>query len=107
MSPVDCAHGIPLSLSCGACEADKGIAATLAVRASRYGDFTSQAALTQSVLDIWSATPVWATLDPVKKSSLFYIADKVARALNGDPEYTDNWHDIGGYAKLVEDRCKP
>ena len=23
---------------------------------------------------------------------------------NGDPNYADSWHDIAGYAKLVEDR---
>ncbi len=33
------------------------------------------------------------------------IADKIARILNGDPNYKDNWHDIQGYAKLAEDRC--
>jgi hypothetical protein len=32
------------------------------------------------------------------------ILMKLARALNGDPNDTDNWHDIQGYAKLVEDR---
>lgn len=30
------------------------------------------------------------------------IADKIARILSGDPNYADSWHDIGGYAKLVE-----
>ena len=32
------------------------------------------------------------------------IADKIGRILSGDPNYADNWHDIQGYAKLVEDR---
>jgi hypothetical protein len=27
---------------------------------------------------------------------------KITRILTGDPNYTDNWHDIAGYAKLVE-----
>jgi hypothetical protein len=30
------------------------------------------------------------------------IQHKIARILNGDPTYTDNWHDIAGYATLVE-----
>src|SRR5690606_10084595 len=29
---------------------------------------------------------------------------KIARILIGDPNYADNWHDIQGYAKLVEER---
>jgi len=32
------------------------------------------------------------------------ILHKIARIVNGDPDYTDSWHDIAGYAKLVEDR---
>ena len=30
------------------------------------------------------------------------IQHKIARVLNGDPNYPDNWHDIAGYARLVE-----
>jgi hypothetical protein len=48
----------------------------------------------------------WGRLTPDKRQALTVIADKIARILNGDPEYKDNWHDIGGYAKLAEDRCK-
>ena len=32
------------------------------------------------------------------------ILHKLARVLNGDPNYADNWHDIQCYAKLVEQR---
>lgn len=49
--------------------------------------------------------PNWDALDPVKKQALTVIADKIARVLNGDPNYRDNWHDMQGYAKLAEDRC--
>jgi hypothetical protein len=31
------------------------------------------------------------------------IQHKVARILNGEPDYSDNWHDIAGYATLVDD----
>ena len=31
------------------------------------------------------------------------ILHKIGRILNGDPNYADSWHDIAGYAKLVED----
>ena len=32
------------------------------------------------------------------------IFHKIGRIVNGDPNYADSWHDIAGYAKLVEDR---
>jgi hypothetical protein len=34
------------------------------------------------------------------------IMHKVARILNGDPNYADNWIDIAGYATLVADRLE-
>jgi hypothetical protein len=32
------------------------------------------------------------------------ICHKIARILNGDPNYADSWVDIAGYAQLVADR---
>jgi hypothetical protein len=37
------------------------------------------------------------------KEALDMVAHKIGRILNGDPTYTDSWHDIAGYSKLVED----
>ena len=47
-------------------------------------------------------SPNWAGLPAVHTQALEVIADKIARILTGDPNYADNFHDIGGYAKLVE-----
>jgi len=88
---------------------------TLAERGSRYGDFTDRAELAQELQDVMRGfrkpgpqgqiVNPWAKLDSVKRQALTVIADKIARILSGDPNYTDNWHDIQGYAKLAEDRC--
>ena len=81
------------------------IEATLAERGSRYGDFTDHAALAMSLKDRLRMEAGWASLSTDKQQALDVIADKIARILTGDPEYTDNWHDIQGYAKLAEARC--
>jgi hypothetical protein len=31
------------------------------------------------------------------------VQHKIARILNGDPEYHDSWFDIIGYTKLIAD----
>jgi hypothetical protein len=80
---------------------------TLAERALRYGDFTTHAAISQGLLRVMMQESGWRRLRDVHKEALTIIAHKIARILNGDPEYTDSWHDIAGYAKLVEDRCLP
>lgn len=82
------------------------VEATLAERGRRYGDFADYAVISQSLQDAMRETSGWAILSADKKQALTTIVDKIARILNGDPEYRDNRHDIGGYAKLAEDRCK-
>ncbi len=78
---------------------------TLAERGARYGDFTDHAHVAMDIKDRLRSTPNWDALTQDKQQALDVIADKIARILTGDPEYTDNWHDIQGYAKLAEDRC--
>jgi hypothetical protein len=43
----------------------------------------------------------WTGLAPDQQEALEMIQHKIARILNGDPDYFDNWHDIAGYATLV------
>lgn len=77
---------------------------TLAERGNRYGVFADHAKIAQGLQDVMRAAPRWQHLDFDMKQALSVIADKIARILNGDPFYTDNWHDLQGYAKLIEDR---
>lgn len=90
---------------------------TLAERGDRYGNYTGQAAIASNTIALWRGTnrmkmdgtgePAWPRLTPVQQRALEAIADKIARILNGDPNYADNWHDIAGYARLAEERCAP
>lgn len=80
------------------------LTATLAERGARYGKFEDHAVIAQGLKDQMWATEGWSRLAPDQRQALEVIQDKVARILNGDPDYTDNWHDIAGYSRLVEDR---
>lgn len=82
-----------------------GVPHTIADRDKRYGDFAETASISQLLQHAMHDTKGWSDLDPVKKEALTMIQVKVARILNGDPDYPDNWHDIQGYAKLAEDSC--
>ena len=48
----------------------------------------------------------WGRLNTAQEEALEMIAHKIARIINGDPDYKDNWHDIAGYATLVERSLK-
>lgn len=79
---------------------------TLKERGSRYGLFEDHAKLTQKLKLTMHTTDNWSKLSPSHKEALEMIAHKIARILNGDPEYKDSWHDIAGYASLAENDCR-
>lgn len=45
-------------------------------------------------------------LAPDQHEALDMIFHKVARIINGDADYVDNWKDIAGYATLISDRLE-
>lgn len=77
---------------------------TLKERGDRYGSFFDHAIIAQNLQDTMRKCEGWDMLAPDQKQALTVISDKIARMLNGQPDYRDNWHDIVGYAKLVDDR---
>ena len=77
---------------------------TLAERGNRYGSFTGHAQITQQIKMSMMLGDKWAYLAHDQAEALDMIAHKIGRILNGDPDYIDSWHDIIGYARLVEQR---
>jgi hypothetical protein len=80
---------------------------TLKDRGTKYGDFTDHARISQDLKQVMAATPGWQRLTPDKREALEMVQHKIARILNGNPEYLDSWVDLQGYAKLAADRLKP
>ena len=79
---------------------------TLAQRGEVYGRFVDHATISQSIKRAMRAAPGWQELPDDMRESLEMLAHKVARILNGNPDYVDSWHDVSGYATLVEKRLK-
>lgn len=84
--------------------APKGIADTLSERGNRYGRFEDHAMLAQALKYEMRRAPKWRQLADDQREALEMIQHKIARILNGDPDYADSWHDIAGYATLIDDR---
>lgn len=85
-----------------------GIDATLAQRQSTYGSFEDVAFVTENIMSILGSVRVngLSELPNTHRMALYMIASKMARIVNGDFNHIDSWHDIGGYAKLIEDLVK-
>jgi len=77
---------------------------TLNERQGRYGIFAEGAKIWQRLQGVVEGQPGWDRMEPDQQYAATMILMKLARALNGNPNDTDNWHDIQGYAKLIEDR---
>lgn len=80
------------------------VAETLKERGSRYGQFLGVGEISQCLKEVMRATPNWQHLAPDQSEALEMIASKIARILNGDQNFVDSWHDVAGYARLVEER---
>lgn len=80
--------------------------ATLAERGERYGTFMNNAMIAQLLKAVMVQGGSWDTMKADQREALEVICQKISRIVTGDPNYVDNWHDIQGYAKLVEDRLK-
>lgn len=79
---------------------------TLETRGTKYGEYVTLAATANEIKEAIKRGLNYNSLDPDMKESLDMIAHKMARILNGDPYYVDSWHDISGYATLVEERLR-
>jgi hypothetical protein len=77
---------------------------TLQLRESKYGKYETLAITAQQLKDIVRMGANYDSLSMPMKESVDMICHKIARIVNGgQPQEIDHWHDIAGYAKLVED----
>jgi hypothetical protein len=75
---------------------------TIHAREKTHGEYELQSALSQEIKRIMRITPNWEKLRYPMRESLDMIAVKISRILHGDPTHADSWHDIAGYARLID-----
>jgi len=74
---------------------------TLALRKSTHGSFRLNAEASQTLkttIEVHRSK----SLTTYHREALHAICAKIARIITGDPDHADSWHDIAGYATLVE-----
>jgi hypothetical protein len=78
------------------------IGKTLTERHAVHGAFVDQAEISQALSDVMRRATNYKSLTPHQREALEMIQHKIARILEGDRNHIDHWHDIAGYATLVE-----
>lgn len=78
------------------------IAQTLNNREQTHGAFTHNANTSQLLKLVVRQNQRWHQLPDTHRESIEMILHKVSRAINGDHKNADTFHDIAGYATLVE-----
>lgn len=87
-------------------ETGTDVGAILNERHTTYGTFTGVARNAQRLKLCIQQGDSYHRLAPDQKEALDMIASKLARIVNGDPDYADSWVDVAGYAKLISDRLQ-
>ena len=76
---------------------------TLKIRGNVHGNFVDSAYFKDGVRTLIRQTPNYYSMGPACRQALFMIVEKMGRILYGEPIFADHWHDISGYAKLIDD----
>lgn len=80
------------------------VSGTLVARKKVHGEFANDARTAQGLKHVMRDGVNWDDLTFVQKEALEHIQTRIARILSGDPNHPDHWHDIQGFARLVEER---
>lgn len=75
-------------------------------RGRRYGVFLKHAEVSQHLKNVIFGYISKDALEDDQVEALEMICHKLGRIINGDPNYSDSWIDIAGYARLVADRLE-
>lgn len=70
-------------------------------RAKTHGSFRDQSTWAQNMKRAMRCPDGWGNLAPCQREALDMIAQKISRALHGNPNEVDHWRDIAGYAQLI------
>ena len=75
-------------------------------RQTTYGSFTKNAEVSQMMKYFMTQGTNYKQMPMAHREALEMIVHKIARIVNGDPTYIDNWIDICGYSQLVIEEIK-
>ena len=79
-----------------------GVDETLKDRNGVHGLWSANAEVSERIKKALRGGTYWETMLPSQREALDLIAVKMSRIVTGNPNYSDHWHDIQGYARLVE-----
>ena len=79
----------------------------LETRQTTHGEFTDNARVSQALKNVFRSSGGWERLNQIEQESMDMIAMKFSRVLSGKSMQRQHWEDVVGYARLVEEKCKP
>lgn len=81
------------------------LSGVLVARKTTHGDFKTQFECAQELKGVLKRYQAQnpCVISSVAAEALDQICHKISRIATGDPQFTDHWRDIGGYATLIAD----
>ena len=77
---------------------------TIKARHATHGNYADQSRLFVSLTEVLLNDPGWQMLSDEQKLAMMMFCVKMSRIMSGNPNVADHWHDIAGYAALVENK---
>ena len=75
--------------------------AMIEARSQTHGDFSVNSEVSQHLKEYFRAQPGWQRLTIRQREAIDHQCGKYGRIFAGDPNFTDHWADLGGYAELA------
>jgi hypothetical protein len=85
---------------------ESNVEQTLIDRESTYGSFRDVADTTSKLMGVLLNSKNGQILPCAHQEALHMICLKMARIVNGDHNFIESWHDISGYAILIENELR-
>lgn len=84
------------------------VEATLEKRGSIYGSYSKVIAARGNIMEVLKEHHLTITGYEMSSEMQVAMGDLVLKLVRGAgaPSHDDSWHDLGGYAKLIEDMVK-
>tara|TARA_Y100000310_G_scaffold325691_1_gene389521 strand:+ start:614 stop:1153 length:540 start_codon:yes stop_codon:yes gene_type:complete len=76
---------------------------TLNTRGSNYGSVTDNANMIDKIISALAIGEGYMNWTPTHRHCVYMMVVKLTRMACGNPNHSDNPHDVAGYAKLLED----
>lgn len=79
----------------------------LAERGDNYGDWGRECRMNETIIEALATGEGWGRMEATQREAIRRMVMKMVRIANGNPDHSDSWTDLEGYARLGQWKFSP